>query len=810
MSTDLRIAFRSVRRTPTFFAAMTITLALGIGATAGVLALVNAVLFEALPFADPARLVLIRGEARRESVQPYPLSYLDIRDLAKQRTLFTEVAAVTGTRPFNLTAGADVEHIFGEMSDASYLRALGLRVAAGRWYSDEEAAPPGVPVVVLSHSLWMRRFGGKTDAIGATLLLNDRPYRVIGVAPEGFAGVSDGAHVWLPIGLSGGLYGAHYTEMRVFRWLSAVARLAPEMSATQYQARLDNLSRTLELSLPGENARVAFASQPITEAYFGSLRRPLYALLAGAVLVLLIGCTNVANLMLARGAARRRETGVRVALGASARQVFQPVAAEMIVVGGVAALLGLGIAAAGSRLIVASGAISLASFTNVSIDWLVVSAAVLLSVLCAIIFGAIPVLGTLRSGVLGVLSEGSRTGTPGRGRQRFQRMLVAAEVAVAVILLVGAGLLSRGFSRYLEKDLGFKPDGLLTLRVDLLSDRYKDNAQYFNFTRRLIDQAKAVPGVDAVAIEGPSLPTGGWFQLHATPDRPGAPSFAMRRHHVSAGYFEALGIQRIAGRDFDDAQDLPVGSARNVIISKTLADRAFPNETAVGRRFVADGPQPVPLIVVGIVADVEHSGFQSNSQAQLDMYVAVQQSPARSPAVLTLFVRASGPSGGVMQALGEGLKTIDPNVSFYDVRPMSERLREQTAIGRFLMVLMTLFGTVGLLLAAVGVYGVIAYGVAQRRREIGVRIALGAEGGRVAREIVRDAMVPVGAGALIGLAGVAAGYRLVTSLLYGMSPLDLPTLAGAVGVITATGIIASLVPARRASRIDPAEALRVD
>lgn len=814
MLTDLRLALRGLRRAPAFSFVTILTLAVGIGGTSAVLALINAVLLEALPFREPEQLVFVRGEMRREGVRQYPLSYLDVESMSRESgaiagALTRDVAAVTGPRPFNLTAGDGVEHVSGEMTGAPYLRVLGARVAAGRWFSPDEASPPGQRVVVLGHDLWQRRFDGNLSAIGTTILLNEQPYTIIGVAAEGFTGISDDSQLWLPLGLAGAMYGPHYVENREFRWLSAVARIQDGPYA-RFTESLAGFSRRLEATFPKENGKFFYVAQPMTEAYFGALRKPLYALLGGAILVLLIACTNVANLMLVRATARQRDTAVRVAMGAGSGRLVRAAITEMAAVGGLAALLGVVIAAATSRLIVASGAVPLASFVNVRIDPLILIATSVLGIGCAIAFGAAPLFLASRAAPASVLGEGSRGNAGGRGRRRAQRTLVAVQVAVALMLLVGAGLITRGFAGFLRTDLGFQPDGLLTTRVDLIADRYKDNGQYFSFVRALLDDVRRMPGVDAAAVEGPGYPTGGWFQLHVRPERSdAATSIAVRRHHVSPGYFDALGVRRIEGRDFDDS-DVAGGDIRNVVVSKSLAERTFPGGPAVGQRLKTEGGAPITLQVVGVVDDLEHSGLGDGDETKLDVYLSVFQSPARSPAILTLLVRSDLAPVPLAAALATRLEGIDRNVAFYNTQTMRERLDGQTSTGRFLMVLMTVFGLLGLLLAAVGVYGVISYGVAQRTREIGVHIALGAGSSRIVRDVVISALVPVAAGTVIGLAGVAMLHRFVSSLLYGMSPMDPLTIAAALSVIALAAITASGIPARRASRIDPAVALRAD
>jgi predicted permease len=779
-----------------------------------VLALINAVLLQALPFENPDRLAFVRGQMSREGAQAYPISYLDIESMAAvsgpaPSAIARDVAGVTGARPYNLTAGAEVEHVLGEMATASYLRVLGVGVQSGRWFSDKEARAPGERVVVIGNDLWQRRFGGRPDAVGSTILLNEQPYTVIGVARPAFTGVSDAAQLWLPLGLSGVMYGPHYVDNREFRWLSAVARLDASTTQEQFANRLDAFSKRLEAAFPKENGKFAFAAQPVTDAYFGGLRRPLLALLAGAALVLLIACSNVANLVLVRAAGRQRDVAVRIAIGASLRRIVQSVAAEMVVMGTIAAVIGTWFAIAASRLIVVSGALPLASFVEVKIDPLMIGATTLLAVGCALVCGIVPAYLASRADPAAALGEASRGSVGGRNRRRLQRALVSAQVAVALTLLIGAGLVTRGFSAFIGRDLGFRADGLASMRVDLVADRYRDNDSYLAFTRALTELARQTPGVSSVALEGPGFPTGGWYLIHVRADVPGSSTVLARRHHVTAGYLSTLGIRLLEGRAFGPS-DLPGTADRNIIVSAALAKRiATDGRSVVGRRLVVEGPGGVPLNIVGVAADVVHSGRDPND-TDSDIYIPIEQSPARSPAVLTLFARANIPPATLERRLAEGLKAIDRNVSFYDVASMDERLDRQTTTGRFLMVLMIVFGIVGLVLAAIGTYGVISYGVVQRTREIGVRLALGADAGEIVRVVVVDALIPAGIGAAAGLAMVAALHKTVASLLYGMSAMDPATIAAALGVVGITAVAASVMPARKAARIDPAVTLRSD
>src|SRR5688572_18594481 len=808
MLSDLQLAVRSLRRSPVLTAAAIITLALASGATTAIFSVVRAVLLEALPYRDPSALMFVRGEMRRDTPRPYPLSPLDVASLAEDSSAFSAIEAVTGARSFNLGANGEVEHVQGEMTGHGYLRLLGVGIAAGRFFERRETASPGLPVVVLAHDLWTRKFGANPGVIGTTILLNESPYTVVGVAAAGFKGVSDEAQLWLPLGISHRLYGPHYTEMRQFRWLSGVGRLRPGMTEQRARDRIEQVSAGLQRTFAKDNEHFVYTMESLEDAYFGAQRRPLWSLMAAAGFVLLIACANIANLLLARAATRRRETAVRVALGAGRTRLVRQWFAESLVLAAGGTIAGLALAVWGAQAIASSGAVPIPTFRDAGIDQRVLLFAIAVSAGCALIFGTAPAWLASRVSPRDGMSDDARGATAGRSRLRFQHALVATEIALAVILLSGAGLMRKGFLSFAATDLGFRRDSILTLRVDLTAERYKDNDAVWALLRRTKDEIAALPGVNGVALEGPGLPTGGWYQAHFTRD--GAPSEAeqvvARRHHVTPGYLATLGIRLLSGRDLS-TDDVATGP-RAIVVSERLAARTWPGESAVGKQLRSIGANPVAWTVVGVVAEVSHSGLDAEASQIPDVYISVFQSPPRSPALVTAFVRTSTDAGTLLPAMRRILAGVDPNLAFYDVQTLTARLDSQTATGRFLVRLMTAFGALGLLLAAVGVYGVIAYGVAQRTREIGVRVALGASRADIVRQVVGSGMQPVLVGAVVGLGAVWALERFVRSLLYGVKPSDPAILIGTLALLGAAALIASWLPARKAATVEPLIALR--
>lgn len=812
MWNDLRLASRSLLRSRGFSAAAVLTLALGIGATSAMFSVVNAVLLQALPYREPDRLVMISGRSDQSGSDDLPVSNLDVSALREAtRESFTDLVPVTGARSLNLAlpGSTDAQNIAGELVTERYFATYGLTLALGRAFQPGEVAAPGTPVTILGYDLWQERFAGRADVLGKTILLNEQAYTVVGVAPRGFRGFSDGAALWLPMGLAKTLYGPHYIEMRQFRWLRGIGRLAPGVTLANASRALDEASRNLRATY-AENANYAFAAQGLTDVYFGSERRSLLSMFAGAAFVLLIGCANIANLLLARALARRREMAVRVALGAGRARLVRQALAESAVLGATGLLAGLLIAVLGARALVASGALPLLSFTRVSVDPSVIAVSIALTMCCVLVFGSVPAVIALRIAPSEGLSEGTRGGTAGRARGRLQRTLIGAEIAVATLLLAGASLMAKGFGAFLRNDLGFRASGLATMRIDLTAERYRNNDAVWALLSRMESGMRSIPGIERAAFEGPGYPTGGWYLLGVTkPDaKPGDEPISARRHNVTPGYFATLGVALEAGRDFS-SQDVPGGS-RNIVISSRLAKRLWPAGSAIGKELRTVGQSPVPLIVVGVVADVQHSGRQPESGAQDDIYVSAFQSPPRSPAMLTLFVRSPLPLSQLQSSLQARLRDIDPYLPLFDVQWMQQRLDAQTSTARMLVWLMIAFAALGLVLASVGVFGVVSYSVTQRTREIGVRLALGAPPSAIRQHVVRSALVPVAAGLGAGMVGVWVAQRFVTALLYGVAPSDPLILACTATALLLVAVLASWWPARVASSVPPMLALRAD
>ncbi len=800
----LRVIIRSLSRSRLFTTVTVVTLALGIGAMTTIFLLVDAVLIRAVPYPAPETLVTVGGVMRRESVEPHPLGLLDIAALRSDDSDFESVAAVTNPRSFNMQAGDEVEHIDGEMVEADYFRTLGVVLELGRPFTFEEARPPAASsVAILSHDLWTRRFGGAPLAGGLTIRLNELQYTIIGVAPRGFRGLSDRAQIWLPLGMAHAIYGAHYTEMRQFRWLFAVARLRPGISVAQAQVTLDQVSDRLQRAFPVENARLGFRATALTEAYLGSFRRPLLFLLGASGFVLLIVCANVANLLLLRTLSRRTEYAIRAALGAESGSLARLALTEGFVLSAFGTMLALVFALVALHALRGSGLLlDLPSFVRPQVGWLVLAVAAGLSLFAAAGSGLGSALVAARAQPGAGLSKARRT-------SRLQRGLVIMEVGLAFALFAGAGLMTKGFARFVRTDLGFAVDNVLSLRLDLTAERYKSNDAAWTLIRGLVATTQATPGVSDVAIEGPGYPTGGWYQIGLTREGGTAEDkIPARRHHVSPGYFSAMGIKLLRGRDLSTA-DVPV-APRVVVVNEALVRSAWPGKDPVGQRLFTESSPPVELQVIGVVADVGHDGLQTDDTPRADVYFSVYQSPPRSPSLLTLFARADESPSQLIRPLEARLRELDPALAFYDVETLRGRLDRQTTTARVLIVIMSTFAGLGLLLAGLGIYGIVGHAVSQRTREIGIRMALGAGPGKILAQVLRQSVAPVAAGLVLGLAGIVGLTRFLATLLYGLSPLDPITLAGTAGILLAVAGVASWIPARRAMQTQPTMALRAE
>jgi predicted permease len=804
---DVRYALRTLARSPAFTAAALALLALGIGFNTAAFSLVDAVLLRTLPHvARPKELVSI--EAGKYKVFSYA-SYRDFRD----DRAFAGVAA-WGRRPMGLAAAdGPAERVRGAVTSGNYFDVLGVRPEQGRFFrpSEEES---GEAVVVLSHGLWQRRFGGGSGAVGGTIAINAVPFTVIGVAPAGFRGAGFGEipDLWIPVGAwprvaTGGFAKLDFHK-RTWGWMLAFGRLAPGVGAAQADAAL-RLAASRELSqYPAETPKdYQIRSRPLAQAAAGAGQTAdparLLGLLLGAVgVALLIACANLGNLLIARGIARRREMAVRVAVGASRSRLVRQMLVESTVLAGAGGALG--VLVAGWTLALVSraplpGDLTIATFAP-SLDARVLAFTAGLSILTGLLFGLVPSLQASRVAVLPALKDE----VAGGRRALLRGSLVSVQIALCLLLLSGAGLLVRSLRNLLGADVGFAPKGVALAFVHLGSARY-DGDRAWSFASEAAARAEALPGVRSVAWAG-SLPLSGDEDTESV-DVPGEEKSAhqvVAANAVGPAYFRTLGLPILAGREFD-ATDTPGGQSV-AIVNEAAARRFWPGQNALGKRLMIYGAE---RLVVGVCADSLFASWSERGLAQVT--VPIQQlggDGLLSP--MSLVVRTSGDPRALLPSLRSEVARLDGSLPVFGLQTLEDVMAGELVPQRFGSALLSLFAVLSLALATIGVYAVVSAAVALRRREMGVRMALGAQPGQLSRLVLRQTAAPLVAGLAAGLPLAFGAARLLSRFLYGIASGDVPTFAGAVLLLAISGLAAAGLPARRAARVDPVEALRND
>jgi putative ABC transport system permease protein len=800
---DVAFALRQLAANPGFTLIALLTLALGIGATTAIFSAVYAVVLRPLPFPRPERLVFISREYQE---QRSDVSAADFTVLEAGQRVFSAVAALEYSS-FNLSQGEAAERTTGARVTASFFDVFGVRPALGRVFGVDEDRPGRERVIVLSHRLWTRRFGADPAILGRDIRLNGERYAVLGVMPPRFDLTVDHEELWVPIALTPERRARHDEQN-----LTAVARLADGVTPEQVRAALQAAEAELERLHP-LNAGLRFLVDPYTEQFVGDYRTRLLVLLGAVGLVLLIACGNVANLLLARSAARGRELAIRAALGAGRGRIVRQLLTESAVLALVSGAAGLVLAWWGVQTLGALGPRGVPRLEQASVDGTVLAFALGLSLLCSLVFGLAPALRAVRPAVQETLKEGGR-GSAGTRRDWLRPALISAEVALAVLLLVGAGLLIRSALELQRIRPEFEPAGVISARLSLPAAEYREPERVVATFEQLIEEVSRIPGVQSAALASqvPMSPASNNGLLAE-----GKP-FSMenlvnsRLGLVTPDYFETLGIRLVRGRAFD-ARDRR-GVQHVMIVNETLAKALFPGTDPLGRRVACceagpDGESPDYKVIVGVVADVRSLGLAE--EVYPEFYLPVAQAPADAwnwvERSLYVVARTSGDPTSLVPALRREVARLDPDVPLYGVSTMEERMANSGATARFNTLLLTLLGVIGLVLSAIGIYGVIAYFVTQRTSEIGVRMALGATPGDVIRLVLRQAAVPVTAGVLLGLAASVAATRVLAAYLVGVERTDPLTLASVVIVLASAALLASVVPARRAASVDPTSAL---
>lgn len=806
---DFRYGFRSLTKRPGFTAIAVITLALAIGASTAIFSVVNAVLLRPLPFANPDRLVMVWEDASFAGFPrntPAPANYVDWK---ARNHVFEDMAALD-IRTFNLTGDGEPEKVDAFGVTANFFPLLGARPALGRNFQTEEDQPQANRVAIVSHTLWQRRYGGDQNIIGRSLLLNGEKYSVVGVMPPNFQVFDSKIGIWVPMGFTPELLanrGRHY--------LSVVARMKPGVKLAEADADIRAIQQQIVREYPEQAGKSAAYVVSLTEQLAGDMRRPLLVLLAAVGFVLLIACANIANLLLSRAAGRRREIALRTALGASRLHIIRQLLIESFLLSAAGSLLGVVLAWWSFAFLQRLIPDDLTLFSKLTLDFSVLGFTLLIMLVTAVLFGLVPALQASKLDLNEALKQGGRTGLHAGGK-RLRSALVVGEVALAMVLLVGAGLLIQTLLKLQNQYASLKADKVLTLRTVLPRNRYPDHPQRVNFYKQVLERVGSLPGVVSAgyATSVPLVWKGGTsgFTIEGRSVEQALASgvsFDANHRQISPDYLKSIGIPLRTGRTFTEADnDQAIHVA---IINEKMARQYWPGESPIGKRLKFGDPgDDVPWItVVGIAGDVRQMGVDEPVKAE--MYLPYQQNNDYAfYAPRDLVIRTSGDPLSVVAAARNEIHQVDPEQPISNVRGMNEVLDEETASRRLGMTLLTIFAGLALLLATIGIYGVLAFFVTQHTQEIGVRLALGAQRGSILGLVVKKGMLLAGLGVVIGLGIAMAVTRLMASLLYEVSATDPLTYAAIAMLLGGVALVACLLPARRAMKVDPLVALRYE
>ncbi|MCM3870371.1 MAG: ABC transporter permease [Pyrinomonadaceae bacterium] len=805
---DIRYGLRSLLKHPAFTAIVVVTLALGIGATTAIFSVVNTVLLRRLPYAQAERIVAIQelNEAGKR-VQVTPANFLDWR---AQNTVFEHLAALL-TRPANLASADQAERIEIAMTSANFFAVFGTEAERGRLFipSDEQAGH--APVVVVSHALWQRRFGGDPELVGKSITLDGQGYTVIGIAPAGFQ-YPDKTEAWLPpFRLAPALNERmDPTQVRGFGFLSAVGLLKPGVALPQAVSEMETITARLRQQYPGTNNRRFNRVVSLHTHLVGETSSMLWLLFGAVSFVLLIACANVANLLLASAAARQKEMAIRAALGASRWRVIRQLLTESTLLALAGGAVGLLLALWGVALMTRLLPQDFPRLADISLDWRVLVFTLVASVLTGILFGLAPAFQISRSDVQESLKESGRGASGSRRHNRLRSLLIVGEVALSVVLLAGAGLLFRSFLQLQSVNAGFTPQQVLTARLTPSGPHYARDADYMSFYSQVMQRFSELPGVQGVGVIN-TLPLGkgptAGFRIDGRPpittDKwPGA-----NYRSVSSDYFRAMNIPVVQGRAFTerDKENAPLV----MIVNQALARRDFPNENPIGQRISLGGNdpkgQPIWWEIVGVAADVR--SLELREEATPEFYLsALQDTFAGMSVVVRTVVEPASLAPEVRRIVAE----VDKSAPVSEVKTMEHIVHESVTQPRFNLFLLGLFGGIALLLSAAGIYGVTAYAVTQRTHEFGIRMALGAQVGDVLKMILGQGMLLIIAGVAVGLVASFALTRLMKGLLFGVGVTDPLTFVGITLLLTLVALLACYIPARRATKVDPLVALRYE
>jgi len=793
---DIRFAVRALTRNRTFTITALATVALGISVNTAIFSVIDSVLLTPPPFDHPDRIVTIDGENKALGLGGASLAYPDVLDWRGDARAFDEIA-IYRNQTFNVAAEDRAERASGALVSANYFRVFGVKPQLGRAFLPEEETLGMERVLVLSDAYWRRRFAASPAIVGERVLINGWQYTVVGVMPKGFA-YPPSAEAWSPFAPDS------QAMHRGSRFIRGVGRLSAAVTIEQGATELNAIAKRLEQAYPVSSAGWRATVQPIQDAMVGRARTILYTCLGAVGFVLLIACANVANLLLARASGRAREIAVRKALGASSWVLTRQLLTESIVLAVGGATLGVLLSLWEVRLLKSVVPVPLPPWLSIDVSGRALAFTVVLAVVTGVIAGIVPALKLARGSVRESLTTGVR-GSGSMRRSRAQRSLVVAEVALAVVLLAGAGVLLTSLARLQAVSPGFSADGVLAARLTLAGPTYHDRAAMVRFYDAVLNRLRETPGVVAAGAAG-ALPLSGSantssFQIPGRPAAPGGQGPTSRWERVTPDYFRALGIPLESGREFTGRDDANAPAV--VIVTESWARTFFPGErNVVGQRLGQGGPEKQQTIV-GVVGDVHQDGL--DAPVQPTMYLAYAQAPEGG---MTVVVRASGDAALLTSAVRDAVRAVDPTIPVYDVSTMQEQVSRSILAQRLSGSMIGVFALMALVLATVGVYGLIAYSVAERQHEIGIRLALGAQGQDVRRLVVGQGVRLTLTGVAIGVVGATLIGRSLRSMLYGVSAVHVPTLLAVSVILVSVAVFASWIPARRAARTDLLGALR--